>query len=108
MAKEWLYKKQRGHKDIPIGGLIEEAGSSIHFKTGDWRSLRPVWVEKKCIHCMICVIDCPDDCIPTKGDAKNIKRLETNLDFCKGCGICSQVCPTKCISMKEGAGFIKK
>ncbi len=92
--------KLKSYKEIPIGGLTE-AGSSIKFKTGDWRSLRPVWDSKKCTHCMICVIDCPDNCILTKGG----KRLETDFDFCKGCGICDSVCPVKCIKMEEEAKF---
>lgn len=90
----------KSHKEIPIGGLTK-AGSSKKFKTGDWRSLRPVWDSKKCTHCMFCVVYCPDNCIPIKKD----KRLETDLDYCKGCGICMEVCPVKCIKMQEEAEF---
>ena len=94
-------------KEIPIGGLIDEPGSSRKFKTGDWRSFRPIWAKEKCIHCMMCVTWCPDDSIPTEGKANNIKRKETNIDYCKGCGICAQVCPVKCIKMEEEANFKK-
>lgn len=83
-------------KKMEIGGL-EKAGSSKEFKTGSWKSFEPVWDKDKCIHCMICVIDCPENCIRTK----DAKRLETDLDYCKGCGICEKVCPVKCIKMKE-------
>lgn len=93
-------EKLKSHKEIPIGGMITEAGSSKEFKTGDWRSFKPVWDEEKCIHCMICVPACPDDAIPTENDKdSNPKRKETDFDFCKGCGICAQVCPVKCIKM---------
>jgi pyruvate ferredoxin oxidoreductase delta subunit len=95
------------NKEIPIGGLIDEAGSSKKFKTGDWRSFRPVWDKEKCIHCMMCVPVCPDDCIPSEGSGNDIKRKETNLEYCKGCGICANVCPVKCIKMEEEAKFIE-
>ncbi|MEA3378926.1 MAG: 4Fe-4S binding protein [Nanoarchaeota archaeon] len=77
-------------------GAKVEAGSSKDFKTGDWRTLKPEWDKDKCIHCMKCVIFCPENCIKVK----NGKRLETNFDYCKGCGICADVCPVKCIKMK--------
>ena len=37
----------------------------------------------------------------------NIKRLETNFDYCKGCGICAEVCPFKAIVMEGESKFIK-
>lgn len=89
------------YKEIPLGGLITETGSSRKFKTGDWRSFRPVWNKDKCINCMICVVFCPENCIPTKQD----KRGETNLEYCKGCGICAVECPVKCIKMVEESKF---
>ena len=97
--------KLKSAKEIPIGGLINEAGSSRKFKTGDWRSFRPIFDKDKCIHCMMCVCFCPDDSIPTEGSENDIKRKETDLDFCKGCGICANVCPVKCIKMEEEAKF---
>ncbi len=103
MTKEWFFKKERSTKEIPIGGLIEEAGSSKYFKTGDWRSFRPVVNEEKCINCMFCVIYCPENCIKVKDG----KKGEIDLDYCKGCLICEQVCPVKCISHKEEEEFTK-
>ena len=87
----------KSHKEIPIGGMIEKAGSSMDFKTGDWAVFRPVWDKEKCTQCMICPVMCPDNCIPVKES----KREETDFDYCKGCGICAEVCPVKCIEMKE-------
>jgi len=83
-------------KDIKMGGITEKA-SSLDYKTGSWRSLRPILDTKKCINCMRCVIYCPDNCIPIKYN----KRLETNLDYCKGCLICVEVCPVKALSSKK-------
>lgn len=88
--------KLKSYKQMEIGGLTE-AASSLKFKTGSWKAFKPVVDFEKCIHCMICVVDCPEDCIPSK----NEKRKETDLSFCKGCGICAQVCPVKCIKIVE-------
>lgn len=84
-------------KEMPMAGIISNAGNSLKFKTGDWRTYRPVWDKSKCINCMICVNYCPENCIPQK----NGKRLETDFDFCKGCLICVKECPVKCISAKR-------
>lgn len=84
--------------------------TSLGYKTGGWRIVRPVWNATECIHCMICVAYCPDMAIPAekseegtvgKGGRtfKGAVRRETNFDYCKGCGICAQECPTKCLSM---------
>ena len=79
------------------GGIITEPGSTIKNKTGGWRALKPVWDKKKCTQCMICWQFCPDNAIPQKDG----KRLETNLEFCKGCGICAEECPAKAIKMVQ-------
>ena len=86
--------KLKGAKEIEDGASMK-AGTSIGNKTGNWKTFKPVVDFDKCIQCMICVLDCPDICIPVK----NEKRLETNFEMCKGCGICVQVCPVKCIKM---------
>ncbi len=85
-------KKEPGWKDLPIGGLIEKPGTSEAYKTGDWRTQRPVWDSEKCINCLICWIYCPDSAVIVEdGKVKGI-----DLDHCKGCGICAQECPPKC------------
>ncbi len=78
-------------------GAKVEAGTSVDFKTGSWRSMEPNWDDKRCIQCMFCVIYCPEGCIPTKEK----KRVETDFNYCKGCGICAVECPVKCIEMKR-------
>ncbi len=92
--------KKKSWKNIPIGGLIVEPGNSVNFKTGDWKTFKPIWDEKKCINCMTCFISCPEDAIKVV----NGKITSPNLDFCKGCGICAQVCPTKALTMVKDDG----
>lgn len=86
----------KGWKSIPIGGKITEAGNSKEYKTGGWKSFKPIRDDKKCINCMICWINCPDLAIKADKDG-NIGPID--LDYCKGCGICAKVCPVKCIKM---------
>jgi 2-oxoacid:acceptor oxidoreductase delta subunit (pyruvate/2-ketoisovalerate family) len=88
MAKEAPVKP--GWKSLPIGDVLE-AGTAHNFKTGDWRSSRPVHNAGKCINCLICWIYCPDSSILTEGG----KWKAFDLDHCKGCGICAAVCPPK-------------
>ena len=76
-------------KDITPGGVVYEAGSAKHFKTGDWRSMRPVFIADKCKQCLLCAPVCPDCAIPVVDG----KRLDFDYDHCKGCGICYEVCP---------------
>jgi pyruvate ferredoxin oxidoreductase delta subunit len=84
-------------KEILIGGMITDVGNSIDYKTGDWRSYRPIWDEKKCNNCKLCWIYCPDGSIVVK----NGVMTGMDLDHCKGCGICAYECPQKAIKMME-------
>ena len=87
-------------KEIPIAGVPWKF--STDYKTGDWRSERPVINHEKCIKCLFCYIYCPDMAIKVIWDDKQTKvqRVEVNYDFCKGCGICYSVCPVQAISME--------
>lgn len=92
-AKTW--------REIPIGGLIVEAGNAKTYKTGDWRSERPIVNKEKCINCFTCFIFCPDSSILVKDG----KMAGFDMEHCKGCGICANECPVKCIEMKPEADF---
>lgn len=81
----------KGWKEIPTGGVIETPGSSEDYKTGTWRSSRPVWHEDKCIQCYRCWSFCPDTSILVKDG----KVAGINYEYCKGCGVCAYECPDK-------------
>ena len=83
----------KGWKDIPIGGMILEAGNSAEYETGGWRTFRPVMDKEKCKNCLFCWIYCPDSAI----QVENEKIKEIDLKYCKGCGICAAECPAKSI-----------
>jgi pyruvate ferredoxin oxidoreductase delta subunit len=82
-------------KDLDIGCIVTEPGSTREYRTGDWRSQRPTYDFGKCIKCGICQLYCPEGCIGQNAEG----YFQANLFWCKGCGICSKECPTKVITM---------
>lgn len=82
-------------KDLEIGCIVTEPGSTREYRTGDWRSQRPTYDFGKCIKCGICQLYCPEGCIGQNAEG----YFQANLFWCKGCGICSKECPTKVITM---------
>lgn len=84
-------------KDLEIGSIVTEPGNASQYKTGDWRSQRPLLDKNKCNKCTLCYIFCPEGCI--ERDAEGY--FEANLFYCKGCGICTTECPKKAITMVE-------
>lgn len=83
------------------GGNIYTPGNASDFPTGDWRSMKPVWIEKNCTQCLLCYPVCPDTSILI--DSKTGKRIDFNYDHCKGCGVCFKVCPFNAIDFVEEA-----
>jgi len=83
--------KEKGWKEIPIGGTIIEAGNAAEYKTGSWRTFKPIWIEKNCIHCLFCWMYCPDESVIVEDG----KFVRFDYDYCKGCGICANECPAK-------------
>lgn len=84
-------------KDLEIGCIVTEPGSAATYRTGDWRSQRPIWDFDKCIKCGICYIVCPEGCIEPTAEG----FFEANLFYCKGCGICARECWTNAIAIVE-------
>ena len=84
-------------KDIEIGSIATEPGSARQYKTGDWRSRKPIYNFERCIKCGLCYIFCPDGCIYQNDDG----YFEADLYHCKGCGICARECWPGAITMVE-------
>ncbi len=85
-------------KDITEGGAIADAGNAELIKTGEWRSMKPIWIQDKCKQCLLCFPVCPDSSIPVNSEGN---REEFDYDHCKGCGICVKVCPFKAIDFVD-------
>ena len=84
-------------KDLEIGAIITEPGNASQYRTGDWRSQKPVYNQSRCIKCGICQVFCPDGCVLQTDEG----YFKADLYYCKGCGICARECPTWAISMEE-------
>lgn len=82
-------------KDLELGCIVTEPGSTREYRTGDWRSQKPTYNFTKCIKCGLCQIYCPEGCIQQNAEG----YFQANMFWCKGCGICSKECPTGVISM---------
>jgi len=84
-------------KDIEIGAIVTEPGNASQYRTGDWRSQRPIYNFDRCIKCGLCQIFCPEGCVLQNAQG----YFEADLYYCKGCAICARECPTWVITMKE-------
>ncbi|HNU84661.1 MAG: 4Fe-4S binding protein [Pseudomonadota bacterium] len=99
MAKKKTVQKKwpETWQELNPGCMVFAAGNAANYKTGSWKSQRPVWDNAKCIKCGICYIFCPEGCIQETKDG----FYEANLDYCKGCGICAHECWPGAIVMRE-------
>jgi pyruvate ferredoxin oxidoreductase delta subunit len=83
--------------EVNPGCIVFVPGNAREYKTGTWRSQRPLWDNKKCIKCGICYIFCPEGCIRETEEG----YFAADLDYCKGCGICAHECWPGAITMQE-------
>lgn len=84
-------------RELLPGCVVVEPGNAKSYRTGDWRSERPVWNHEKCIKCGMCFLFCPEGCV--REDVSGY--FEADLYYCKGCGICARECWTQAITMVE-------
>lgn len=98
MSKKIQVTSEGAYKvsDLPLGFTVKP-GTSLNFKTGDWRSTRPILNRAECSYCSFCYVYCPDGAYKDMGAEE--KYYLADLDYCKGCGICAYECPKKCIQM---------
>lgn len=83
--------KLKSWKELPEGVIIPGAPNSSEFKTGDWRTQKPIIDLNKCTDCHLCWLYCPDSAVLTE----NGKIKGFDYEHCKGCGICAEVCPPR-------------
>ncbi|MCZ7664475.1 MAG: 4Fe-4S binding protein [Thermoleophilia bacterium] len=83
------------------GALIPEAGNAKYYKTGGWRTERPLRDDETCTQCLFCYFFCPDASVIAEGQ----KVVDFDYDHCKGCGICAVECPVDAITMHPESEF---
>jgi pyruvate ferredoxin oxidoreductase delta subunit len=88
-------KKEKTWKDIETGFVVSTPGGARGYKTGDWRSMRPIYDQDRCVKCGVCYLYCPDSAIKIKEDG----TVEVDDFYCKGCGICARECWTGAFTM---------
>jgi pyruvate ferredoxin oxidoreductase delta subunit len=86
---------EKGWRELPLGAKILDAGNSVEYETGSWRTFRPVVDKEKCNDCMFCWLFCPDASVY----AEEEEMRGFDYVHCKGCGICAEVCPVDAIEM---------
>ena len=79
--------------ELPEAGIITEPGNAATYKTGDWRTFAPRFIEENCIQCLFCWIYCPDSAIQLDISGEKPEVVGIVFDHCKGCGICATECP---------------
>ena len=77
-------------------GAVVKGGTSLDYKTGNWRDQRPVIDQELCVKCGNCRDVCPDDAVKV-----NDEQYEIDYDYCKGCGICAHECTADAIEMVQ-------
>jgi pyruvate ferredoxin oxidoreductase gamma subunit len=82
-------------------GWPGQPGTANAYRTGDWRTFRPIFKQVACTGCTLCAVYCPESCIT----ALEKKKYDCDYYYCKGCGICADACPVNDIEMvkEEGA-----
>ena len=51
-------------RDLEVGCAVSEPGNARVYRTGDWKTFRPVLNKENCIHCGICHLYCPERAYP--------------------------------------------
>lgn len=75
-------------------GAVVTGGTSLGYKTGNWRDTRPVINQDLCKKCGLCRDVCPDDSVRIESE-----NFIIDYHYCKGCGLCAFECPTDAIDM---------
>ena len=70
---------------VPLGGILTNVGTGPKYRTGSWRTQRPISTPQPARNCLLCWINCPDGSIAVaEGKVTGIDEMH-----CKGCGICA-------------------
>lgn len=82
-------------KNVEKGFVVTKPGGAKSYKTGDWRSQKPIYDKDKCVKCGACYMFCPEAAIKICEDG----YIDIDYFYCKGCGVCAKECWTGAFKM---------
>jgi pyruvate ferredoxin oxidoreductase gamma subunit len=101
-----------GYLNAPIGGVVADPANTVTKNlAGSRTGFLPVFDEAKCIHCGLCDLVCPDNCLSWDivhlDDETWMTRLRgVDYQYCKGCRACVDTCPSGALTTeRETPGF---
>ncbi len=101
-----------GYLNAPIGGVVADPANTVAKNlSGSRTGFLPVFHAEKCIHCGLCDIVCPDNCLAWDiihdGDGTWFTQLRgIDYRYCKGCEACVDTCPSEAMTKeRETPGF---
>lgn len=111
-AEERTVTQLKNWQELPLGGVIVEAGSARKYETGSWRTWKPECHREHCVQCLACWEYCPEDAIlleDGQDPSGAPRKLVVGIDYfhCKGCGLCVRECPVNKDGKVQAISYVR-
>ena len=103
ILKANITPEEEGHRVIELKGEKHDVDKGIDYLKAEGIKIEPFSKEivvdwGKCIHCDVCVPQCPTGALYVK-DKKTMK-IDFDPKKCIACELCIKPCPVRCIEVK--------